>query len=714
MRDFTRILRLALQYRFTLLASIVCALGVAVLWGTNIGTVYPFLKVAFQRKSLQDWIDEEMTAAGRTAQEKTAEIRRFEALLTQTPSEQAESLRQWIEAQKALSPGTPAESAARIKQYESLLAQAPLQRQRDVRTEIGLARSRAIAELRALRLSGRLQPYIHRYLPQDPFRTLGLITGVLLLGTVAKGVFLMGNNILVARLAQLSTFKLRKLFYRRTLKMDLATFTGDGTDDLMSRFTHDMQHVAVGLETVLGKLVREPLKMAACLIGAGLICWQLLILSLLIAPLAALLIRWLAKMLKRANRRAMEEMAEIYSTLAETFRGIKIVKAFTNERHERTRFHTRSKEYYKKSMRIARYDSLSRPLTEVMGIVTICLALLAGAWLVLSRETHLLGIRMSPRPLSPELLLLFYGLLAGAADPIRKFSDVFSQLQRAAAASDRIFDRLDRQPEVRDPKHPVPMKRHQHDLVFDRVHFAYRPNQPVLEEINLRVAFGQTIAVVGPNGCGKSTMANLIPRFYDPTEGAIRIDGVCLKDLRLCELRSQIGLVTQETVLFDDTILNNIRYGSPQATRGDVIEAARKAHAHQFIEEELPHGYETVAGPMGARLSGGQRQRIALARAILRDPAILILDEATSQLDPESEQAIQRALEQFSRDRTAVMITHRMAILRLADLIVVMQSGRILDSGRHDELLSRCELYRRLYQIHFEDPGQGAGPPLAA
>jgi len=674
MKNFYRVLRRAFRYRLTLAASIVCALCVALLWGTNIGVVYPFVEVVFQGESLQTWVNNEVEKAEQTI----------------------------------------AEQAERIEQYEAALPQTPLGQQQAVRVKINLAQSRIGAERTAIRRYRWAKPYIDNYLPDDPFKTLALVTVFLLLGTIVKDFFLISNNILVSRLAQLTSFDLRKLFYRRTLRMDLATFGEDGTADLMSRFTHDMENVAAGLVTLFGKLVREPLKMMACLIGAGLICWRLLVLSLVIAPLAAFLIRRLARMLKRANRRAMEEMAQLYSILEETFRGIKIVKAFTNEPQERKRFHTASKEYYRKAMRIAQYNSLSRPIGEVTGIVTICLALLAGAWLVLSNETHLLGIRMSDRPLSLGSLLLFYGLLAGSADPIRKFSDVFTYLQRAAAACDRIFVRLDRQPKVRDPEHPTAVQRHSRHLVFDTVGFAYQPGQSVLEEINLRIDFGQTIALVGPNGCGKSTLANLIPRFYDPDDGQIRLDGVPLTDMRLRDLRRQIGVVTQETLLFDDTILNNIRYGSPHASRQDVIQAAKQAQAHRFIEDELPEGYETSAGSMGARLSGGQRQRIALARAILRDPALLILDEATSQVDLESERAIHQVLQRFIENRTAIIITHRMAILSLADQIVMMQSGRILDTGRHDELLDRCDLYRRLYQIQFEDPGNGPGSPLAA
>ena len=670
--NFRRVVRMAIRYKLTFAASIFSALVVAVFWVANIGTIYPVVEVIFEGQSMQQWIDLKIEENQTAIATKSAEATELREQLT------------------ALGDGGDRQQR---KNLQSEVA--------NLETEL----TSASATLRGCKIA---KPYIDDYLPGSPFQTLLVITGLLVVGTLIKDVFLVFNGVLVARMAQLATFDLRKLFYRRTLRMDLAAFTEDGTADLMSRFTNDMSQVASGLESLFGRLVREPLKMFACLAAAAFICWRLLLLTMIITPIAVFSIRWLAKMLKRANRRAMEEMALIYATLEETFRSIKIVKAFTNERRERAQFHEDNKRYYHKAMRIARYNSLSHPLTEVMGIAAISLAMTAGAWLILSQETHLFGIRMSDAPLSRGAMLTFFVLMAGMADPLRKMSSIFSNLQAGSAAADRIFSRLDRRPQIREPIRPAPFHRHNRDLTFENVGFAYYTDKPVLEEVNLKIAFGETIAIVGPNGCGKSTLANLIPRFADPTSGVVKLDGVPLGDMRLRNLRGQIGLVTQETMLFDDTIFNNIRYGAYNASREQVIEAAKQAHAHRFIENELPNGYESSAGALGNRLSGGQRQRIALARAILRDPAILILDEATSQIDLESEQAIQQVLEKFTRDRTTILITHRLSVLSLADRIVVMEGGRILDVGSHDELLARCTLYRRLYQIHFEDLKQTA------
>jgi len=663
MKNFVRCLRLALQYRWTFALSVFCAVMVGVLWGGNITAVYPFVQIAFQEGSLQEELDLRIDEETAESARLMREIDDLRSRLDRSPPSERDALGRRLYA---------AEWDLWYKQF-------------------------------ALRCCRWVKPWVDAYLPRDPLQTLALLVGLLLLGTLVKSLFVIANGILVGRLSHLGEFELRKLFYRRTLRMDLASFTNEGTSDLMSRFTHDMNSVAAGLNVLLGKLIREPLKMFTCLALAAVISWPLLLFSLAVVPLAALLIRWLARTLKRANRRAMEEMALLYNTLEETLRGIKVVKAFTMEPQERMRFHENAKAYYRKSMRIVRYDALSHPMIEVVGMLIICLALLAGAYLVTQGTQHVWGVPLSPFPLSTPLLITFYALLAGAADPARKLSDVVTALQRAAAASDRIFAMIDRESAVDDPPNPRPLPRHHRSLVFDRVDFAYRPDQPVLRGIDLEIEFGETIAVVGPNGCGKSTLANLVPRFADPTAGAILLDGIPLREVRLRDLRGQIGLVTQDPVLFDGTVFENIRYGSPGATRDQVVEAAERAHAHEFITTELSAGYESPVGPMGGQLSGGQRQRIALARAILRDPALLLLDEATSQIDLESERLIQEALRDFVRGRTTIIITHRLGAIGLADRVVVMHEGRIVDVGTHGELTARCPSYRRLHQLQFED-----------
>ncbi len=480
-------------------------------------------------------------------------------------------MQQWIDEQIQENRTTIAAESVKLERWHKELAAVEKSGDKtgcwEIQQTISTTENEIASAKTHLRSSEFAKPYIDAYLPHDPFHTLLLITGLLLVGTVVKDLFLVANNLLVARLSQHTIFDLRKLFYRRTLRMDLATFGEDGTADLMSRFTNDMSQVAGGLDSLFGKLVREPLKMLACLAGAAFISWRLLLLTLFITPVAAFSIRWLAKMLKRANRRAMEDMAVIYTTLEETFRSIKIVKAFTNEPQERKRFHDNNKRYYHKAMKIARYDSLSHPMTEVMGIATVSMVMIVGGWLIFSPEPRLFWFSLKNWQLSQAAMLTFFAMLAGMADPLRKMSDIFSNLQSGFAAADRIFARLDREPKIRDPKQPAPFHRHCRDLTFENVGFAYQPGKPVVEEVNLRIAFGETLAIVGPNGCGKSTLVNLIPRFADPTAGVVKLDGVPLGDMRLRSLRGQIGLVTQETMLFDDTIFNNIRYGAPRHPR---------------------------------------------------------------------------------------------------------------------------------------------------
>ncbi|MCS7161292.1 MAG: ABC transporter ATP-binding protein, partial [Gemmatales bacterium] len=497
----------------------------------------------------------------------------------------------------------------------------------------------------------------------------------------------------------LALLDLRNRLYDNVLRLDVTQFTEDGTHELMARFTNDMELLGNGLKTLFGKLIAEPLKALSCILFACFISWRLTLLFLVLVPIAVLTMSKVGAYMKRAGRKMLESMSQLYKVLQETFLAIKVVKAFTLEAHQRLQLYKASRDYYRRGMRLVIIEALSGPVMEWLAVLAVAGALIGGSYLVLRQQTHIWGLRMTAEPLEPESLLALYALLAAIADPVRKLSSVYNKLQSGAAAADRIFFYMDRRPRVINPFPGRVLTEHRRDIVFRDICFSYQPGRPVLTNISLEIRFGEVIAIVGRNGSGKSTLAGLLPRFYDPDHGVILIDGIDHREFSLRSLRRQIGFVGQETILFDDTIRNNITAGLRHVSQDLVEEAARRAYAHEFIMQ-LKDGYDTRIGELGQALSGGQRQRVALARAILRNPAILILDEFTSASDPESEILLHKALREFVRHRTTLIISHRLSTLELADRIVVLEKGRIEAIGTHAELLQQCPLYQRLFERH--------------
>lgn len=646
---FARVLKLAFRRWWALAGIVVTSLAIAVLWSANISAVLPIVDVVFAGDTLPEYVDQNLQTAEQLASD------------TQSKIDQVRS-------------GVPIETDESLDELRD-----------------SLDRQTQKAEWYAA-----AKPWFDAYAPTTPFRTLLLILLLLVVGTGLKLIALTVNMMLVQYMAGRTAIDLREIFFRKALRLDLDSFGENGSADLTARLTNDVALVTAGVSTLLGRMIREPLKMTACLVGAACVCSRLLLLVLVVSPILAIVMQQLSRAIRRASRRAMEEMSQLYGMLNDSFAGIRLVKASNTQAFERARLRRGTYAYYRKSMKMAFYNTLARGTTEMMGMTTVSLAILAGGYLVLNKETHLFGLQITSEPLKQGQVFLFFSFLIGASDPARKLADVWSGLQRGIAASVRVMEIVDQSVRVEEPKTPKSPSRPHRSIRFRDVEYQYPSGPKVLCGVNLEVPHGETVAIVGPNGSGKSTIISLLCRFDDPQGGAVLLDEVPINEMRTRDLRRRLALVTQRTILFDDTIENNIRYGTPGADAKDVERAAKLAFADDFIRRKTPDGYQTVLGAGGMRLSGGQMQRIALARAFLRDPDILILDEATSQIDMESEQLIHQALEKFLVGRTGVMITHRTSTLAMADRVVVIEQGKIAASGSHRELVEASQFYRSL------------------
>ena len=480
---------------------------------------------------------------------------------------------------------------------------------------------------------------------------------------------------------------MRLHIFERVSLLHIGYFNSKRKGDLISRFTSDVLEVEIAVLYLLRAVLKDPFTLIVYFIMLFLLSPKLTLFTLTVLPLTGWALAHIVNRLKRQARLSQESLGRMVNLLDETFSGMRVVKAFNARPFIINRLKDETEYYRKVNKSMAYKNEMAAPVSEILGVLIVAIIIYFGGSLVLNEEGSF----------RPSEFMGFLALFTMIIQPAKSFSNGLTALQKGTASARRIFELIDLESEIKDKENAVSISTFDSQIEFRNVSFAYQSDL-VLKNINLTIPKGKTIALVGPSGGGKSTLADLLPRFYDPTEGTVYLDGVSLTDLKVESLRKQIGVVTQESILFHDTIFNNIAFGNPMATEEAVIQAAKIANAHEFIMQ-TEQGYQTVIGERGSKLSGGQRQRLSIARAILKNPPILILDEATSALDSESEKLVQEALFKLMENRTSLIIAHRLSTIQHADEIIVIQNGTIAERGTHQQLIQADGLYRKLTEI---------------
>lgn len=506
-----------------------------------------------------------------------------------------------------------------------------------------------------------------------------------------KNIFLYLKNILLY-MVQLNIVKdIRDKLYNHIQKLSLGYFNKEKSGTITSVIINDVEQLQGALSVAFQKLFVEPINILTFATLLFIISWKLALIAIVIIPLAGVAIITIGKSIRRKSRRTQKKIAEIMQILSENLSSIRIVKAFVNEKEEIKKFSRETTNYLSLHLKRARLDLIAAPITESFGVIIgVVLLWYGGSEVILQRG------------LIAEDFIRFILILFSILGPIKQLSNVNIRIQAGAASAERIFNLLDTEPQIVEINNPTKLQNFKNEVVFKNVNFEYFAGDgPVLDNINFSIKKGEVVALVGPSGSGKSTIADLIPRFYDVKSGSIMFDGEDIKNASLASLRNNLGIVSQEVVLFNDTIRNNIAYAQPNKDESEIRKAAEAANALEFIEK-TQDGFDTVVGERGVKLSGGQKQRLAIARALLKNPSILILDEATSALDTESEKKVQKAIESLMKDRTALVIAHRLSTVQNADKIIVIEKGVVVENGSHSELYEKNGLYRRLYDIQFD------------
>lgn len=631
MKNFGRALRESLSFFPAIVAATCCSIGIALLWGSNIGALYPVIEMTLHGESIQSWIQQSID-------HHEKQIAEIDQQLSERQADGGFVVAEAAPRRKSL-----------VRQREQLIS---------------------AMENRKIALS-----WAQKIFPTDPFRTICLIMGIVVASTLVKHILMLTSDLLLGYASTSMVRRIRQRLFQKAIELDRQSFQNYGSSTLLASVTTTTDGLSAGLMAVFGIAVREPLRVISCLIFASFISFKLLLLSTVLAPLLIVVVMVFSRTLRHIASSIIGRNVGFHEILLESLNNISTIQCFTMERQEAERFSKCTRDMRRMGLKMVFVSGLSKPVTELIGVGMVAIAVCAGAYLVVNQQTQLLGIHIRDTPLTITDLLMFFGFLIGASDPLRKLSGLSIVIYTAAMAANLIYGILDTKPIIQSPDSPKTIEGHRHELRIEQLSFAYHAEYPVLKHVNLAIPFGRTTAILGPNGCGKSTLVQLLGRFYDPTEGRILLGGTDIRELALSDLRNRIAYVSQSTELFNRSVRENICYGSPDATQEDIEYAAKLAHAHEFIIGSLSEGYDTVVGQSGQKLSGGQRQRIALARAILRKPEILILDESTSQIDMASEIQIRETLQQMKGQMTIIIITHREALLKIADEIYTMDRG---------------------------------------
>jgi ATP-binding cassette, subfamily B, bacterial MsbA len=733
---FWRACRFLYPYRPLVIISIVCAVFVSAAFAGGLGTLMPIMRVFLNGDTVRTWADRAIVQhrIGVTFADQNDKLQIIHLDPTMPAAKMGLELGEIVTL-----PGQAAGPEGVTPTLDALSNPALSSLTLHVRNTVEIHNNEAA---RAVTLSLPPEP---RYMavgrgiaarfPTNPVMAIGAILGVIVSLAVISNILSFIQEYLSDKAAVLAVNDMRRRLYDHVLHIPLSHFGLKGTSDVTSRLTQDAQNLSEGFKTVLGQSIQEPIK-AAMAFGIALwASWKLTLFIIVFTPVMLLIIKKFGKKMRRASKKAMLNSSSMLGQIEGSLLGIRVVKGATAERFERRRYTRIMDKLVIQQLRMSKIDAFTAPTLGTLNLLVVAALVLFATYMVLITKS-----------LGTEQFILVMACLGGIGDSLRRVSKVNNVLQKSNAAAARIFEVLDLPVErerrggkarrhegtkarsedmnnvpavsassspsclrasvpsclpspsslLPPPRIKLPPMRH--DIRFENVTFAYaNATSPAVLDVSLEVPKGKSIAIVGHNGSGKTTLLALLPRFYDPQQGRILIDGVDTRSVTLRSLRTQISIVTQDSVIFPGTIADNIAYGNPLATREEITSAARRAFAHEFILEK-PQGYDTLLGELGGQLSGGQKQRICIARAILRKSPILVLDEATSQVDAHNEELIQRAIEGVMRERTTFVIAHRFSTIRSADEIVVMDRGRIVGQGRHEELLVTCDTYQQLYE----------------